>query len=264
MNTIKTLLIFLVLVAAVSCTEVMDIDLNEAPTQVVIEGNIASGQAPLIQITTSLGFNAPNDFPAVKGAVVSLEDSEGNIATLEEVADGIYTSGEITGMIGETYSLNVDVDNSLFSSVCEIPQIVKFDSILVEKDLEIFSFDSERDSVYEITVYFQDPPLEDNYYLFIEYRNGEQVASYTISDDYSDGLYLERQLYNTDRELELGDNLRIEMRCVTKEVYEYFHDLSSNNAMSATPTNPQSNIANAELGYFSAHTSESISEEITF
>jgi hypothetical protein len=49
------------------------------------------------------------------------------------------------------------------------------------------------------------------------------------------------------------------MRCIDKNVFEYFKQLSGldpTNGQPTAPTNPVSNISGGALGYFSAHTTQ--------
>jgi hypothetical protein len=58
--------------------------------------------------------------------------------------------------------------------------------------------------------------------------------------------------------LQSGDTLEVKMYCVDKNIYNYFFSLGqitgNNSFNSASPANPNSNLSNGALGYFSAHT----------
>ncbi|MCW3787311.1 DUF4249 domain-containing protein [Plebeiibacterium sediminum] len=239
-----------------SCTETIDIDFNDFDNQYVIEGNVSTDEAPLISITSTINFDEPNEFPGVPGARVTLTDDLGNIDVLDEISTGLFSKDGFIGQEGRTYSLSVELNNELFSSVCKIPNQVMLDSISIEKEEASIWSDVDADSIYNVFVYFQDPIEVDNYYFFVEYVNGEQVRSFPMSDEYSDGEYLDWELHTHDRELNVGDVVTVEMRCISEDVFEYLRDLDQDNGMSATPTNPITNIQNATLGYFSAHTSQ--------
>ncbi len=246
-----------------ACTETMDIDFNNVESQIVIEGKISNIEAGVVNITRSIPYDLDNTFPGVAGAEVSITDSEGNYTVLSETETGIYTNSSFIGKVGEIYHLNVSIDEQIYTSSNKVPELVPLDSVTVTKKLDDSFFGASTDSIYEIRVYFQDPAGTDNFYQFIEYRNNKQEQSYIISDNSADGNYLDRRLRYSDRELEPGDILKIEMRCISEEVYDYFNDLNSVNAMSATPTNPTNNIEGATLGYFSTYTSQYTEKLIT-
>ncbi len=244
------------LIIFTSCTEEIDIDLNKIEPQVMIEALVSTNGETNIKLSQSINFDEPNEFPAIQNAIVELSDNYGNNEVLSEQSPGVYTSSSLTGNIGYTYNLIVTTENESYSSSCQIPQQVPMDSITISKVPDNSLRGNSNDSILKVTVFYKDPEGIDNYYHFIEYRNNEKIKSYIINDKFNDGLEVERNLNYRDRELESGDTLKIEMRCISAEVYEYLDDLNSLSAMSATPTNPRTNIENATIGYFSAHTSE--------
>ena len=109
---------------------------------------------------------------------------------------------------------------------------------------------------WEVIVEYNDPADEVNYYRFIEYVNGEVVASYVENDRLNNGKENKSFLTNVDLKLNKGDTLTIEMQSISKAVFEYFYGFSTLNNITqgSNTTNPVSNISGANLGYFSAHT----------
>ena len=239
------------------CTEIIEIDFKDLDSQYVIEANISTTQDPVVTISSTIHFDETNDFPEISGGSVALTDNFGNVNVLSEIADGLYTKIGFRGQEGLTYTLNVNINGETFSSESKIPEQVKLDSLSLEKIVaSMWTTIDDVDSVYNLFAHFQDPGNTDNYYFFIEYINGVQIRSFTNSDYYSNGRYHNLELHTHDRALQKGDTVTVEMRCIDENVYDYFVDIDANNAMSATPTNPKTNIQNAKLGYFSAHTSE--------
>ncbi len=249
------------------CTEEIDIDLNKVDSVVVIEGLISTdSDYSTVSITRTKDFSESNTFENIKGAYVELSDNAGHSDILKENSEGKYNSSLITGIQGITYSMKVIVNDTTYTSECKIPLIVKMDSTRAKKEIDDSFFGNDKDTVYNFYVYYSDPAHEDNYYQLLAYKNGEQVFSSVYSDLTNDGLNVEQYFTfksvnsaddddDEDEILEKGDFVTIEMRCISEDVYDYFNDLSSS-GMVATPTNPQTNISGAKLGYFSAHTSE--------
>ncbi len=259
---IKLLVTSVIFLLLYSCTETIDIDFNDFDSEYVIEANLSTAEAPVVSITSTINFDEPNEFPGVAGASVTINDDLGNSNVLDEIAAGHFSKEGFIGQVGRTYSMTVELNGEQFSSVCKIPNQVMLDSISFEKEEASIWSDVDADSIYNVFVYFQDPIGEDNFYFFVEYVNGEQVRSFPMSDEYSDGEYLDWELHTHDRELNVGEVVTVEMRCISQDVYEYLRDLDQDNGMSATPTNPITNIQNGTLGYFSAHTSERINYTI--
>lgn len=256
MNTFKIISLIGIALLTWSCTEEIDIDLNDAEPQLVIEALVSTDKISTVTLSQTINFDEANDFPSVSNALVEISDNSGNNEALQEQTPGVYVSSALNVVSGNTYSLNIIANDKNYTASCQIPQQVSMDSIQLSKELDGGFFGNSNDSVYQIRVYFTDPADTENYYQFVEYLNGERVRSYTSGDSRYNGQTTERVLNSRDRELRKGDTIAIEMRCITAEVYDYLNDLHSRDAMSATPTNPRPNIENAKLGYFSAHTSE--------
>lgn len=252
----KKFLIPLVLVAAYSCEKVIQVDLNSAAPQMVIEGEITNIPGPYsVSITKTVNFSSDNTFPAVSGAVVKITDNTGLVDSLTETAPGIYTTHSITGKPGNTYSLFVSSQGKQYTAVSKMPVQVPLDSVSLQKTR---FFNNEQISA---VANFKDPVGLGNYYQFIEYLNGKSLPeTFVFEDRLSDGKYIQRTLFNDSSELKSGDKLLVKMYCIDANVYSYFRtyrQVTNNSNQSASPANPNTNLSNGALGYFSAHTVES-------
>ncbi|CAN5150496.1 hypothetical protein BH09BAC5_BH09BAC5_10890 [soil metagenome] len=234
-----------------SCTKVIDIDLNSKDPQIVIEGNITDLSGPYtVKISQTVNFSAANSFPAVTGAVVTISDNVTNSETLTEVSPGIYQTTSLQGVPGRTYSLNVVANGKTFTAQSTMPTLVTLDSLLLEPNL---SFGSP----YYIIPLFLDPPGQGNYYRCIETVNGERISgSFLYDDQLTDGLVNGQPLLDFSTQLSAGDSVSVELQCIDKDVNLYFFSLAQTaSGQSGAPANPESNISNHAIGYFSAHTS---------
>ncbi len=266
-NIFRFLIAIFLIIGFSGCTEEIDVNLNSSDSVVVIEGVVStSSEYSEVFLSRSKNFSATNDFDGIEGAYVQLSDDNGNSDVLEETSSGQYVSSVISGKEGVTYSMKVEVNDTIYTSSCKIPNMIRMDSVFMRKEISDSFWDTDMDTVFNFYIYYKDPADEDNYYQFVAYKNGEQVNSFVASDLTTDGLNVVQYITfldvnsadeddDEDEILENGDVVTVEMRCITKDVYEYFDDLSSSSTAS-TPTNPETNIDGAELGYFSAHTSE--------
>lgn len=240
-----------------SCSEIIDVDLNSAEPQIVIEGIISTqSDTTKVLISRTVNFNESNIFPPVSNALVEIYDDLGKTETLIEDTAGFYITTNLTGEVGRTYTLNVIIENKRFNSTCKIPEPVSLDSISLLKREAYSFFDLETDSFFLAAIHFSDPEEVENFYQVIMYRNGERKRRYVFDDDLSNGLEVERPFYFEDGTLTQGDTVEIELRSITTEVYFYLRDLSNTFSRSATPTNPRTNIEGAVLGYFNAYSSD--------
>jgi hypothetical protein len=240
-----------------ACKKVIQVDLHDAASRVVIEGEITNVPGPYqVKISRSVVFSDPNVFPPVRGAsVVILDSTNGNSYTLTESAPGIYTTNDLQGTPKHTYRLLVNTDSQQFTAISTMPGTVHLDSVSFAMNI---GYNGKED--INAIINFQDPPGLGNYYQFIEYINGRLIPDiFVFEDRLSDGRYIEEPLFNDSNYLHKGDTLAVKMYCVDQSNYNYFftlQEISNNNGgfQTASPANPNTNLTGGALGYFSAHT----------
>lgn len=240
----------------VSCKKVIQVDLKNAPSRIVIEGEITNTAIfPRVRISRSVNFSALNSYPPVSGARVRLTDSSNGLSALmQETDSGVYTSRVFGGVPRHVYQLEVTVDGKTYNATSRMPVPVPLDSVTFASNTDL----SNKQAINAI-VNFQDPVGPGNYYEFTESVGGRVLPNvFVFEDRLSDGRYIKHPLFNDSSYLQKGDTLLLTMNCVDKNVYEYFLTMASvtgnNNFQTLTPANPITNISNGALGYFSAHT----------
>lgn len=258
--TIKYSLIILLLPAIFfSCKKVINLDLGNVSGDLVIEGNVTNrtGLQKVI-LSRNVPFTSPNVYPAVSGAAVSVSDNLGNQYQLAEGPAGTYSNEDFKGIPGRTYSMSVKTDGTTYAATSAMPGLVRLDSLTDKND--IFNTGKNRKIV---TIHFQDPANIANQYRFIMFVNGVQVKSiFAFDDEFIDGKYVDLDLEQTDFDIFPGDTVKVEMQCIDKPVYEYWYTLAQQQANNpggqVAPANPPTNILPETLGYFSAHTTQSL------
>jgi hypothetical protein len=254
---------FLVLLAtSTSCTKVIDLNLGNNAGQLDIEGNLTNVTGPQsIVISKNVPFSSTNTYPAVTGAVVTITDQKGIKQTLTELQPGAYIINPFAAVAGNTYTLNVTTGGQSYTANSTMPATVKLDS-LSDKNRPLNRNKGGADQKV-ITIYYSDPAGVANQYRFIEWVNGVQVkAIFSYDDQLTDGKYVTLDLLEQDIDIYAGDIVKVEMQCIDKPIYTYWFDLESqqsNNFNGAVaPANPPTNLSPATLGYFSAHTTQTI------
>jgi hypothetical protein len=237
-----------------SCKKVVDLQLNDASSQLIIEGNVTDVAGPqTVMLSKSVPFGATNTFPPVTGATVKISDTFGRIYAFTERTPGTYVFNSLTGRYNETYTLQVQIGDKIYKAKSTMPDgKVKIDSITMAT--QIFG---DNTTTKTIAVYYQDPPYRKNYYRFILNVNGVMVkVVYARSDQFSDGRHVQVTLYQDDITIKNGDKIDVEMQCVDPTIYNYWFTFSQqqNDFSSTTPSNPPNNFDSDVLGYFSAHT----------
>ncbi|WP_316831379.1 DUF4249 domain-containing protein [Pedobacter aquatilis] len=247
-----------------SCKKIISIDTDNAPPQIVIEGKITDKLAnQQIKITKTINYDDDIAFPTVSGATVKVTDSRGNNYVFTETAPGIYTN-RMRGVSGVTYNLDVTAEGKNYKATSKMPNNVKLDSIGVV--LNSFFGNDRKTAV----AYLVDPANETNFYHFNLYVNDYLSQRFYVSNDrLTNGNPLRIQLFfksnnnnNDSDELNTNDKVRIELECIDSNVFDYWYALSEQSSrgpnQGTTPANPTSNISNNALGYFSAHTYQSL------
>lgn len=244
------------LLALAACKKVIQVDLNSAAPQIVIEGDVTNVPGPYqVTISKTVNFSASNSFPPVSGATVQITDSNtAQTYTLAETTPGLYSTNSFQGHVAHTYILSVTAGGTSYTASSTMPVAVPIDSVTFVNNPDV----KNKNSI-DAVVNFQDPPGLGNDYHFVETINGNRVPDiFVFEDRLSDGKYIRQTLYNDTSTLHSGQTLKVDMYCVDKNIYNYFFSLfqvSGNNGFqSASPANPISNLSNGALGYFSAHT----------
>jgi hypothetical protein len=226
---------------------VIDLKLNTSASQIVIQGNINDQPGSCeVKISKTIAFDSTGVYPPVTGAKVVIEDNFGVSKTLAELTPGTYTS-DLYGIIGRTYTLNVNSEGKEYKAVSKIGNPATIDSLTMKK--------SNFGNLNLINVVFFDPFKEANYYHLIEFvnnkrLNGTHVTTNLLSPDKAISYSSSSQ--DTDNPIESGDTIIVWVETVDKGVYEYFRTAGNYRDQSVSPANPVSNISNGALGYFNA------------
>jgi len=259
-NKVAICIIFaLTIFSYISCKKIITLDLVNGSNKLVIEGNIDNVAGPqYVRLSRNVPFTNTNTYPAVSGANVFLTDNLGHQYQLNESLPGTYSINPIQGITGTTYNLKVVTDGQTYTSSSTVPKVVTLDSISAKPD-----YFNPANGEKVISVHFKDPSGEANQYRFVMYVNSVQVkAIFAYDDQFIDGKYVNLDLQQNDTKIHAKDTVSVEMQCIDKPVYKYWFTLSqqqvTNPGGQVAPANPPSNITPATLGYFSAHTTQTV------
>jgi len=243
-----------------SCEEVIEVELDNAEPQIVIEANVSDNPSNnLVKITKSTDFYNPSKYKSVSSAEITVTIPNGTIFTFEEKSPGIYTNTVLAAEVGLSYKMSVSVEGETYTAISILPTPIIVDSLRTIGEKRPF-----RDELdYEYHVYFQDNPgIRDflRFRLFINDQRKNGVFRY--EDRLTDGNYIDfnRFFFQDDEDIKAGDIVRIEILTIDEDTYEYFDTLRDVLANSGgggpsggtAPSNPTTNWNNGALGYFSA------------
>ena len=263
------LFLIAVSVSAISCTERIDIELDDGFTRLVVEGIITTDTMPhIVKLTTTSSYFFAEAAPAVSDAIVTLSDGETE-TILTETGPGVYqTASDYFGIPGRTYRLNISLASSIggynnYSAESLMNPKLSLDSIN-----SVFHEDWGSDGFYELRCYALDPPSTD-FYMFKVYKNGtllsDSLNKVFITDDrfyngnYTNGIgvgYLNQSKSN--EKVIPGDQLTIESARITEAYYQFVTQLQIQSGyqtplFSGPPANITGNINNGAIGFFTAY-----------
>jgi hypothetical protein len=237
-----------------SCKKIIEVNLNDASPQIVVEGNIYNTPGPYaIRVSKTINYSANNQFPPVSGANMIVKDiTDGLSDTLTESTPGLYLTKKLKGISGHEYQLQLTVGSQNYTANTLLPQPVALDSVSFEK----LSRPGGKIDYYAV-INYQDPPGVSNYYQFTLLVNNRRINNtFAFEDRLSDGKYVSRTLRTDSAYINLGDSVTVIMNHMGKEGYQYyntFFQVTGNGSLqSISPANPISNISNKALGYFIA------------
>jgi hypothetical protein len=254
-----TLAILTVLVFT-SCEKVIDLEVDNAPPRIVVEGNVFNGPGPFsVNLTRSASFYDSAPPVSVTGANVRIADDMGNSVVLTEGPNGTYTAQGITGVEGHTYSLELSAEGETYTASNTMPGLTLIDSLTYEYlDSTDYAFLDMEDFGYYITAYHSDPVGVENFYQFRLYLHGElhepTITKNTFSDRLFDGLQNRELLFA--HSFQLGDTVTVELWNIDRSAYEFYttlNEVSDNNGggpFSGIPDNPDGNLSNGAFGFF--------------
>ena len=257
-NIFKTSIVILGIISIFSCQKVINVNLNDAAPQLVIEANINNlPNSCIVKLSKTVNFDDPNTFPAVSGAVIIINDNVGNIATLVETSNGIYTSSLMMTVPGRIYTINVTTGGNTYTAVSTVGNPVAIDTLTEDSISAGFSGKTFNKFV---NVEFNDPRVPNgsyNYYKFVQIDSGNTSNTIFIANDrLREGELITVGLIQRDSTLYPGDSVTILVEVINEDVYNYFEQfrqvVGGAGAQTATPANPVSNFSGGALGYFNA------------
>lgn len=254
---------------AASCTEKVDIQLDESYTRLVVDGCITTDtMAHTIKLTTTSSYYYNQPAPAVSGATLTITDGTSTYQ-LTETSPGIYqTDGNVAGIPGKNYTLNIMLKQAIggyieYQANSYMNTLSPLDSVSLK-----FQPDWGKEGFFEVKIYVQEPPTID-YYRFMIYKNNElltdTITEWFVTDDkffngsYTNGAavaYLNQS--NPSEHLDPGDIVTVEVDNIGKDYCTFIWNTQSeirgsNPLFSGPPANVEGNISNGAIGFFAAY-----------
>ena len=216
-----------------------------------------------MKLSKTVNFDNITEIPAVTGAIVEISDSTGNTETLTELGNGIYLTNSTHGIPGHKYNLTIKTEGQIYESVSRMPYPISKLQLAIERFTEEGSQfgGTDKPPVIQYRVHFEinDPGEFKNYYRFVEYYKNIEISSLRVfSDQFHNGKIIADDFRLNDTiNFTPGDSVLIELQNIDENTFNFYRTLRDGlgglSFLSASPSNPISNISNNGLGYFSAY-----------
>lgn len=260
----KKATLYLVLFSAVflvSCEDVVEVSLDNAPPKLVIEAAIlwkkgTLGSQQKIKLTTTTGFYSM-EIPKVSKAIVSIKNSSNIVFNFSEIANtGEYACATFIPVLNETYTLTVISNGNTYSATETLKPVMPITKI-VQNNKGGFTGKN-----IEIKTFYQDPANETNYYLYKYVYSNQVKSNYYVDQDV---FFNGNEFFSISQNdaLKKDDKIEVSHFGISKAYYNYMSVLVSvagNNGggpFQSPPATVRGNIinttdvANYPLGYFS-------------
>ena len=143
------------------CVDPFEFQVTETAKVLVVESSLTNERtAHMTRLSYTFSLETSEPEPA-SGALVTIEDGNGNRQTLQENTSGVYqTDSSFAGVVGESYTLHIALDGQEFiSSTQVLPVPAMIDSVYGR----YFELPSTEDATNELGVQlFVDATATDN------------------------------------------------------------------------------------------------------
>ncbi len=284
----SALLLVLSLLCLTGCEKDVNINIQSADPQIVVQGVIENGQPPYVLLNTTFGFFSQVDLTTVQnsfvhGAVVKVSDGVKTI-TLKEYA--VDTSGGnkfyvyfidttnignvMVGELGKTYTLTIDKDGNRYTSITKIPFPKGPDTLWFAEP--VFKRPTTPATALELFANYTDPDTPGNYVKYFTKRNNEQFYPGGIfTDELVNGKPISNiDLFagtandnsnssNSDSAYYFfpGDSVTLKWCEVDKGIYDFWNTyefaIRSGGNPFSSPINVKTNMTNGALGSWAGY-----------
>lgn len=253
--------IFLILGLIQACDRPIDLDIDQVPPKLVIQGQVTDQkEKSFIYLTWSNLFYDAGDPRVETGGYVVVKDGEGNEVVFEHNPDslGMYLPPtDFVGVKGKIYTLEIEVDGVDYSASDTLPGTAAIDSLTSSVNVRESLDPDEEGRFYDVKIYGKEPKEELNFYMFRFYRNDTIVRRFSSDIFVTDDTFLGEEIkgfpfpfYSAE-----SDKVVLEMYGISRNAFIYYSDLqlvlgNDGGMFSPPPANPRSNIDGDALGFF--------------
>lgn len=238
--------------------------LPEQNDELVVEGWIEDNGFPVVILTKNI--NISNKYQSldslssriVRWAKVTVSDGEKSVVLTGRYMKGytppyIYTTSHFRGEAGKTYLLTVEYGDFHATATTTIPNTQKIDELTVERC-------AQSDTLYQISLRYNDDEAEQNYYQIFTRVGGREVRQYlaaylgtidnrVVKPKTKIPVYRGRDINTLDYTpyYTINDTVAVKFAHIDRTSYNFWYDYTRNlttagNMFFATAASLRSNI----------------------
>jgi hypothetical protein len=267
-NYISKLLLLTMLMLSASCTDVIEVEVPEAPPRLVVEASMdwikgTSGAEQVIKLSLSSPFFENLAGNEVTGASVKVtNDTDKTEFIFSDQNNGTYSTNNFIPMLGQSYTLEILYDNERYLATETMTPVTDIAAVFQSREN---GFDNEA---LEVNIEFNDPKDIENFYLSKFQRRGDLLPTLIdVKDEFTDGnlmsIFYEKLTDEDSGEKEFapGDVVDIYLLGLSEQYYNYIRLLIQQSGgpggpFSTTPAEIKGNCFNTTnpdnyaFGYF--------------
>ena len=245
----KFVFIYLISTVFISCEKDIDLNLKEAPEQLVVEAQFTNNKdVSIIKVTKSKGLSGTfSSFEFVSDAQVKVTDDNGNTYNFHFDPNpsklGYISTQPV--LPSEAYHLDIKQGNHHVRATAKMLQAVPINQVV------------SNQNEGNVEIYFDDDANTDDYYFVKFIENNNTSSFYPQYQYFADYELYDQQNRKASLYIYTGQPGTIYLYHITKQMYDYFKILRNVGDMNfgdgpfstSVPGNPESNIEGG-IGYF--------------
>lgn len=227
MKSYFNILVILGIICFCSCEEVIDVDVPNQTPKLVVDASInwvkgTDGSEQIIKLLLSTDYFSSETYVPALGADVRIT----NLITDEVVQfldnnDGDYITSDFVPVLNTDYKLDIIYDGETYTS------LEKFKSVSSISNITQTTSGGFNDSLIEVNIFFNDPVLDENYYLVKFQEDIDLLPTFIVlKDEFTNGnemtIFFEKDDDDSDSDaLNTGDVVNVELVGISKQYYNY-------------------------------------------
>lgn len=225
-----------------SCEKVIDVEVGNGETQLVVDAFLSNKkEAQKITLTTTGSFFSSGELAPATGATVKVSDGTNEYSFIDSNNNGEYVwtlSQDSLIELGKTYTLTINYNGFVYTSISKALPVPKIDSI----NYEYFPPQFNGNGTYLAELVARDLPGQPDYYWIKAYKNGVLRSgldglNISVDGSFSEESQNDGKLFiapistfassSTEDSLGLGDTWKYEIWSISRSNLKFWQEIAN-------------------------------------